>query len=459
MDLKIDRLSPMNITVADDNDLRIDVSKAVDLDMSKTTFSSFDEGVDLGEFMKEKVGNYDYLDIDEEAIHTIPSPDVDASVVPELEAAMMPESIGRGQGSTIRSNVVHHEHLRTERKADLPKVDVEGILVAARKLMTAGVRGREVLVRLASLYPQHAMEAAWPTLKTFDTDQWLLGSVILEPELFASCKEMGKFLKDNKVANTSKLVKACSECDGCPYRKQSFCEAFQKSLVTKLPESPKLLQAYLGEDFPASKVATVAGLALKKAGSPLRALAQLIEARSVAARRVVRKQVEATAPSYRIPEPRTSASSPRETVVATLANLVDQGLTVDKIRTHTATYIGTASFDRLWKEATESKGVLAWKTYGICDHPLLMKSAVVKMVPGPKCAGCTHNYGDRCAVNGKIFTRSFAPPVQVIDAADIVRGEEQPFVGAETELTVEPSTPQVASLEADEVELTGEIEV
>jgi hypothetical protein len=329
-------------------------------------------------------------------------------------------------------------------------------------MMTAGVRGRELLVRLASQFARHDLEAAWPTLRKYSTDQWMLGNVILEPELFASCQEMGGFLKRHPKAAGAMMVKVCSECEGCPYRKQSFCEAFQKPLVKHIPNTPQLLQAYFLGDHQSPKVASaLTRVALERVPDPIQALAQFLETREAKLKgaQAKRAEVQGTVASYNVPEPRTAKGTPRDAVVATIENLVGQGLTVDKIRAHTASYVRASAFNRIWKEATEAKGAVAWTTFGSCDHPLLMQATRIKLKAGPKCTGCVHNYGDHCNLNKKAFTKSFTVPRPEIDAADIVREEEKPFVGAETELTVEPSMPQVAGCDVEEMGLTDEFEV
>lgn len=453
MDLRLGKLRQMRIDLQSNADIGLDLNTAEDLDLQGFSFAGSEEGDDLSRFMQERVGNYDYLDIDEEDLQTIPSPDVDASSDSEVEQILLGDyqKHARGDGAGSRVALEHHEYLREQRQARGP--DKERVLIEARKAMMAGVRGDALLHLLAAKFDKPHLQAAAEDLKTYTVDQHLLGNVILEPELFASCQEMEKFLKTRKVAPTAKFAKVCGDCQGCPYRKKSRCSKFATTLVNEMPNDRRVFEHYAGELGQSGKLPRkVASAVQEKTQDYRQATAALFAWVSQAPK--TRRESNAVVPNSALPERREVTQTPREVLIKTVGKLLNTGARVDKVKSSTLGYLGKVSFERVAREAMTRRGSMPWASFGSCTHPMLMdREASFTLDAGERCAGCTHNYGDHCHVNKRAFSEPFLPEENRYDEVPELMGEdEEMFLDSTPEMDVSPSESDLPALEPGEVE-------
>ena len=442
----------MRIELQSDLDIGLDLNTAEDMDLANLTFAGSEEGDDLGEFMKERVGNYDYLDIDEDDLQTIPSPDIDASASPDVEEILLEgyQAHARGDGVGSRVALEHHEHLREVRQAHEP--DKEIVLVEARKAMMAGIHGDALLYFLASRFDKGHLQVAASDLQTYTVDQHLLGNVILEPELFASCQEMKAFLKDRKFSGTAKLAKSCVSCRGCPSRRKSHCQMFDVTLVKEMPESQKVFSHYVDVLKSSGKLpANVAVLAAKKARNYREATAAIFA--WVEKAPSLRREVQGTLPNTARPERREVVQTPREAQIQTVGKLINTGAKVDRIKSSILGYLGKTHFEGVAKEAMSRRGVMPLSSFASCDHPLLMDNKVsFTLDAGPDCGDCVQNYGDHCHVNKRSFTESFVDDSRYADTPDLMGEDETFFQDSTPTMDLTPSISSAPALEAYEVE-------
>lgn len=451
MDLKFERLRSVRIQMESAADLNLDLNEAKDLDLSQLTFAGSDDGDDLESFLAPRVGNYDYLDIDEEDLKTIPSPDVDASVDPEVEQGLLDgyEKKARGDGAGGRVHAVHQEHLRETRRASGP--DVEAVLVTARKAMMAGYRGDDLAEVLAGKFDREHLLAAAEEIQASTVDQHLLGNVILEPELFASCDEMEKFLKMRKTPPTAKLAKTCGECQGCPQRAGSFCKKFGTTLVREMPDAEKVFNHY-AKNLQAARLISPKTVEAVKQQAPdfKQGTAALFAWASQSGGG--RREAEVAPQVMGVPERRVVVQTPRDAAIRVIEGMNQQGWSWDKIKSATAELLGKTPFGVVAKSVLAKSGEASWQSFGACDHPLLMdRTAKFRLEPGNKCGGCVHNYGTHCAFNQRVFTRSFVDPSRYAATPDLISEDERLFEGVTSSLDVSPSLPSTPSLEASDI--------
>lgn len=451
MDLKLARLRDLRIQMESNTDIGLDLSQAEDLNLDNFTYAGNDETEDLGFFFEERVGNYDYLDLDEEDVQTIPSPDIDASADSELEDVFLDsyQTHARGDGAGNRVSMEHHEYLREAREERGP--DAEVVLVEARKAMHAGIRGDRLLEYLASKFDRAHLQAAGPELNSYVIDQHLLGNVILEPELFASCEKLEAFLKDNKVAGTAKFAKTCSDCQDCPLRKKSHCQKFAATLVKELPNDERVFTHYaglLGEQGKVSrKTAAATQLQARDYREATAALFAIAETAPV-----LRREVEAAQPNTAVPERRGVAQTPRLALLKTVSNLINEGAHMDKIKEATRTYLGTTPFEAVAQTAMSRRGSMPWSSFGYCDHPLLVdKKARFTLEAGANCGDCVQNYGDHCHLNKRSFTESFVDSSRYAEVPALISADEQMFIDATPRMDVSPSEPSSPELDVHDI--------
>lgn len=443
----------MRIQLQSDCDIGLDLNTAEDMDLANLTFAGTEEGDDLADFLAEKVGNYDYLDIDEEDLKTIPSPDIDASAVPEVEKALVDgyQTHARGDGAGNRVTLEHHEHLREQRHARGPDKDV--VLTVARKAMMGGLRGDALLHFLAARFDKAHLQAAAKDLRSYTVDQHLLGNVILEPELFESCGKMATFLKDRKVAGTAKLVKTCEDCRGCRYRNASYCHAFGATLVKQMPDSPKVFARYVEMLRDAGKLTDdVVEAVQKKARNHREATAAIFAWAEMAP--TLRHEVQSAVPSSgAVPERREVKQTPYEAQVRTVGKLINTGARLNRIKSSILGYLGKTSFERVAREAMTRRGAMPLESFGSCDHPMLMdKRAEFELIPGPPCEGCVNNYGTHCRLNQRHFKQQFVEPSKYTETPELMGEDERFFEGSVPTIDATPSVSSVPALEAFDVE-------
>lgn len=451
MDLKLARLRELRISMESNSDIGLDLSQADDLNMDNFSFAGNEESEDLGFFFEERVGNYDYLDLDEEDLKTIPSPDVDASADAELEEMFLDDyqTHARGDGAGNRVSMEHNEYLREAREEQGPDAGI--VIVEARKAMHAGIRGDHLLEYLASKFDKAHLQAAGPELNTFVVDQHLLGNVILEPELFASCEKLEQFLQDNRVAKTAKFAKTCSDCQECPFRKNSHCQKFAATLVRDMPDDERVFKHYaaqLGNEGKLSrKMANATQLKARDFREATAAIFAIAENAPV-----LRKEAEAVQMNTAVPERRGVAQTPRLALLKTVSKLIDEGAPMDKIKEATRTYLGTTPFEMIAQKAMSKRGSMHWDSFGYCDHPLLVdKKARFKLEAGNNCAGCVHNYGDHCHLNKRTFTESFVDSSRYADTPELISEDERMFIDATPQMDVSPSEPSSPELDVHDI--------
>jgi len=342
----------------------------------------------------------------------------------------------------------HHEHLRETREAAGP--DVDELVNYARKAMMAGVRGDDLLRHLADRYDKTHLMAAASELKASTVDQHLLGNVILEPELFASCGEMERFLKENKVAGTAKFAKTCSDCRGCSYRAKSRCQRFATTLVREMPDSPKVFAHYATQLVEAKRLPTkVAKACAQKARDNREATAAIFAWVEMSPKK--RREVQSHVPSVGVPERRSVAQNPREAQIQQVAQLINTGAPLSRIKAATFEYLGRTPFERVAREAIQRRGSMPWTSFAKCDHPLLMdKTADFTLDAGEDCTDCVHNYGDHCHMNQKAFTEPFMASEEV--EINFIPEEESFFAGSTPTIDASPSLPNTPALEPYDVE-------
>lgn len=454
MDLRLGKLRQMRIDLQSDADIGLDLNTAEDLDMGGFSFAGSEEGDDLSGFMQERVGNYDYLDIDEEDLQTIPSPDVDASAVPEVERVLLQDyqKHARGDGSGNRVALEHHEHLREQRQAKAP--DKERVLIEARKAMMAGIRGDALLHFLAAKFDKPHLQVAAKDLKTYTVDQHLLGNVILEPELFASCQEMEKFLKTRKVTPTAKFAKVCGDCRNCSYRSKSRCSKFATTLVNEMPNDRRVFEHYAGELGNSGRLPSKVASAVQEKTQDYRQATAALFAWVAQAPSTSRRESSAAVSNFALPERREVSQTPRDALIATVGKLLNTGARVDKVKSATLGYLGKVSFERVAREAMTRRGSMPWASFGSCSHPMLMdREASFTLEAGDRCAGCTHNYGDHCHFCKRAFSEPFLPEENKYDEVPELIGEdEEMFLDSTPEMDLSPSESDLPALELEDFE-------
>lgn len=183
-----------------------------------------------------KVPDLDWASLDVKDYDNIPTTNP-VEVVPQLVAALSnsPEKGARLSG---------YVDVPAEKKASDNTEKAVGELVAcAKREMMKGLKGRELAMKLASLFPPAVVGAAREPLAKAAEEQGLLGNVYIDLSVFDSCREAAQTLGPNRVRLADYVV-GSPRRHSCGTHSEGYCRELHKTAVESVPYGTELFSKY-----------------------------------------------------------------------------------------------------------------------------------------------------------------------------------------------------------------------
>lgn len=337
---------------------------------------------------------------------------------------------------------------------------VDTAVIEARKALHRGVRGAALNQFLEDRYPEAVLKSAYPIIASRAIDEFLVGNVIVEPAMYASCEELARELRHGH-SPTAKFAAALEDCSGCPKRTGSHCNLFKKTLVSEVPNDQRVFAHY--RDM-LSNQGLIGGEIVKAASSVqdyrLAIAAIFAEAHKNTQKRKATRKTYSTDVTYS-PDaaPQRRSSTPRTAVLSRMESMLEKGYTVDQIRSASSLLGKTAFSDSFLKVANRFEAI-PWETFGNCNHPFLLdKRGSFLLEKGSKCEGCVHNRVSGCALNKKSFADVELEVAEFSEAT--LSGYQEHFSTFDEtpDLTVEANDEGLPGLDATQITGLGKFEV
>lgn len=438
------------------DDLGMDISRAEDYSMGEISFTASVESPELDVLRVEEgagdltLGFEDGVEADDDLV------------------AIWNEK-PEGKTSSVLSYSYDREAIayerESEKRADQQKKifrqSVDSAIIEARKSIVKGIRGASLVEHLKASFSRPVLKVAFDVLSSRAIDQFLLGNVIVEPEMYASCDELSLVLSHG-YARSSKFAKAIEDCKTCPKRTSSTCNLFGKTLVDEVPNDRKVFAFYRKKLADLGLIdEEIARIASSTPDYRLALATLFLEADKGAKRSQIERReysTDKTYSPYAAPERRV-AKTPRQAVLNKMESMVESGETVATIRS-ASSLLGKSAFSDAFITVANRFEAIPWETFGSCDHPLLMdKRGSFELERGPKCSGCVYDGTTACSLNKKSFV-DVTPEVRGT-SLDTMEGYQEHFAmfDVDPDLEVTASEDGVEGIDATQISGLGSFEV
>ena len=186
---------------------------------------------------KDKIVDFSWLDINPDDYNNVPFDDTPEYIaIPKLQEAWR-----HLEDSNI--NLVPNSDLNYNYKTPQPaEQDILEVLNFSKKQMMTGKKGKDLANLISDYASPEIIKVAYQYLAALKDEYGLLGTVYIDPTVFAKCSEGAKFLK--KRAKTARYVKKMGKCGGCVFNDCGRCQVYKRNIASEIPYGPELFSFY-----------------------------------------------------------------------------------------------------------------------------------------------------------------------------------------------------------------------